>query len=52
MKEAAFTMTGRAIQIDKRLPCFIGGRAGILNQTGCGRPTKDGMSRRFDKGNV
>jgi hypothetical protein len=24
----AFIMTGRAIKIDKRLPCFSGGRAG------------------------
>ena len=30
-------MTARAIKIDKRLPCFIGGRAGVQSQTGCER---------------
>ncbi len=34
----AFIMTARAIKIDKRLPCFFGGRAGNINQTGCERP--------------
>ena len=38
MKEAAFTMTGRAIQIDKRLPLFLGG--GIKIMIGWGSESK------------
>jgi hypothetical protein len=49
----AFSKTGRAIKIDKRLPCIIGGRVGIIKSDRLRAPRLfSGMSPLFDKGNV
>jgi hypothetical protein len=48
----AFIMTAGAIKIDKRLPCFNGGRAGDIKSDRMRAPRGNGMTPLFNKGNV